>query len=898
MSHSAPKSPARRLAGLVTAMALAASVLAMGTPAHAELAAETGAIAGVVTTGTGAPGVAGAEVTLVELRTVCEGENYDSVEIEVASTTTDAGGGFAFPGLAATGYDCTSGESAVQYVLHTTGALGGGAGAAQSRITTTPGGTATVTMVLLPAGTISGRILTDDAAATPIAGVTITLGWRGFRKQTTDADGRYTLGGLTAQSYPVVATSADYFDKSVVIPLATGETVTNADLALKRMQYVTVSGRVTSTIAPDQPLAGISVYYNGITRVTDASGTYSFRVLVENRSIPMSFSDPTGRFLAKRFSVPAPVRDVRFDAVLVETGGIGGTVLVNGATPHPVAGTGYGVVTAGGEFRRSGTTDAQGRFLADHLAPGDYTVSFTGPAGYFTQWWYRQDSQATAREVTVVSGAVTSGIDGLLDSAVTLATVAGTVTLGSGTTPAAGAVVRFELLDTDRTFSAETDATGAYRVTGLLSGRYRVQFTSPDDRFRSAWLGGATVRGNSVVFTAAPSSNRSGLDQRLPAFTAFTTAPIPTVQGAPTTGTLLTAVYGTWVPTPDAFTHVWKRDGAAIAGATGKNYRLTAADLGKRITVSVRATRGTTIAQSRTSAPTAAVATAVGPAPTPRISGSPTVGELLTAVPGTWGPAGVTLSYTWKRDGATIPVTGPQYRLKAVDGGKRITVTVTGRLSGYATVSRTSDASAKVLKVFTGTTAPAITGSFVVGSTLTTSNGVWSPGSGIVGYQWTRDGQPVDGASKRSYTLQPADAGTRVRVTVTVRGTGYATASRQSSTVGTVLERLTATPTPRVVGTAEKGRTLFVATGVWAPSPVQLVFQWKREGVNITGATGTDYTLTAADAGRRITVRVQGSRPGYAPVMRTSAFTERVGAVRADYFTVMRAPVSVARVAG
>jgi hypothetical protein len=67
-------------------------------------------------------------------------------------------------------------------------------------------------------------------------------------------------------------------------------------------------------------------------------------------------------------------------------------------------------------------------------------------------------------------------------------------------------------------------------------------------------------------------------------------------------------------------------------------------------------------------------------------------GSTLTAKPGTWTKK-TKLSYQWLRDGAVIAkATKSSYKLTATDVGKVVTVRVTGKLSGYGTVSASSPA--------------------------------------------------------------------------------------------------------------------------------------------------------------------------------------------------------------
>jgi hypothetical protein len=67
------------------------------------------------------------------------------------------------------------------------------------------------------------------------------------------------------------------------------------------------------------------------------------------------------------------------------------------------------------------------------------------------------------------------------------------------------------------------------------------------------------------------------------------------------------------------------------------------------------------------------------------------VGSQLTASTGLWGPGDVSYSYQWNRDGTAIPgATSGDYVVAAADAGMYISVTVTGRESGFSTVSETS----------------------------------------------------------------------------------------------------------------------------------------------------------------------------------------------------------------
>jgi hypothetical protein len=173
------------------------------------------------------------------------------------------------------------------------------------------------------------------------------------------------------------------------------------------------------------------------------------------------------------------------------------------------------------------------------------------------------------------------------------------------------------------------------------------------------------------------------------------TAATPTISGTPKVGHLVKVVTGTWTP-GTAFTYQWYADGTAIAGATAPTLRLTSALRGKAITVTVLGAKGGFVAVSKTS-PSVAVGTGTLGTAAPRIVGTLRVGHTLKAVVGDWSPGGITFTYQWYANGTAISTaTKSTLTLKSAQLGKSITVKVTGKKSGYTTVTRTSANSAPV----------------------------------------------------------------------------------------------------------------------------------------------------------------------------------------------------------
>ena len=157
---------------------------------------------------------------------------------------------------------------------------------------------------------------------------------------------------------------------------------------------------------------------------------------------------------------------------------------------------------------------------------------------------------------------------------------------------------------------------------------------------------------------------------------------------------------------------------------------------------------------------------------------------------------------------------------------------------------------------------PKITGPAKVGATLKVKTGTWDPAPVTLTYRWLNNGKAIAGATKSTYKLKASDKGDRISVRVTGKKSGYPTAVRTSASVK-IYKALIATPKPKILGTAKVGKVLTVKAGTWKPVRVTLKYQWFRSGVAIKGADSKKYTLKAADRGKKITIRVTGSKKGY-----------------------------------
>jgi GH25 family lysozyme M1 (1,4-beta-N-acetylmuramidase) len=73
---------------------------------------------------------------------------------------------------------------------------------------------------------------------------------------------------------------------------------------------------------------------------------------------------------------------------------------------------------------------------------------------------------------------------------------------------------------------------------------------------------------------------------------------------------------------------------------------------------------------------------------------------------------------------------------------------------------------------------------------------------------------------------------------------------------GAQLNPPVSTTSPRLSGTPTLGQTLACSQGSWSNFPGSLPNQWLRDGAPIATAVGSDYTVTSADAGHRLSCEV------------------------------------------
>lgn len=257
----------------------------------------------------------------------------------------------------------------------------------------------------------------------------------------------------------------------------------------------------------------------------------------------------------------------------------------------------------------------------------------------------------------------------------------------------------------------------------------------------------------------------------------------------------------------------------------------------------------------------------------------------------TWTPTVHTITYnlgggTASANRASFTIESPTFTLNAptragytfagwtgtgLNGAVR-TVSITVGSTGDRAYTATWNA---VVPPSVSAPTPTISGTARVGNTLTVKAGTWTPAPVTLKYQWMRNGASISGATGASYTLAAADAQKKVSVRVTGSKTGF-TSTVKTSTAKTIAKGVLAAKTPKITGKAKVGRTLKAVAGTWQPAKVTVKYQWYKNGKKISGATKQTYKVKASVAGKKITVKVTGSKTGYTTVVKTSAAKKAV----------------------
>ena len=323
---------------------------------------------------------------------------------------------------------------------------------------------------------------------------------------------------------------------------------------------------------------------------------------------------------------------------------------------------------------------------------------------------------------------------------------------------------------------------------------------------------------------------------------------------------------------PATLTYLWKANGVLIQGTSSDRLVLDQAQVGKTISLTVQFTdlqkSLETIAADNDGQVANVNDTTTG---TLKITGEAIQGALLRAdTSGLKDEDGIgSFSYQWLQDG--VEIAGATQSSFSLNGqtfvGKKMSLRVT-HTDALGTVepalSAQTTAIANLNDLPTGSVT--VEGEGIEDATLTVTQTL-ADLDGMpttVSYQWLADGQAIEGATQTSFVLQQAQVGRRISVQVSYTD-ALETLEKVTSPATVAIENINDSPQGaiEISGKVREGETLQVVTtdladednqGV-APGP--LTYQWRSNGVNITGATSSSLLLTQAHVGQPISVVVK-----------------------------------------
>jgi hypothetical protein len=193
-----------------------------------------------------------------------------------------------------------------------------------------------------------------------------------------------------------------------------------------------------------------------------------------------------------------------------------------------------------------------------------------------------------------------------------------------------------------------------------------------------------------------------------------------------------------------------------IAGATAKDYTPVASDIGSSLEAVVTADDATTVSAS--AAVAGPTGNPVAPTPTPKsssapsVSGTPQLGQTLTANVGTGTPTATSYDYQWLRCAlnctAISGAVGATYVLDDADVGDTIAVTVTAHSTAGATAAmspRTGTVTApSTLQIVASPTRPLVNQPVTIVGVVTSTAAGTDP-FGTVAF--ANDGSPISGCA-------------------------------------------------------------------------------------------------------------------------------------------------------
>ena len=161
------------------------------------------------------------------------------------------------------------------------------------------------------------------------------------------------------------------------------------------------------------------------------------------------------------------------------------------------------------------------------------------------------------------------------------------------------------------------------------------------------------------------------------------------------------------------------------------------------------------------------------------------------------------------------------------------------------------------------TTVPSLSGSAIVGQTLTVNTGTWTGSNVAYSYSWFRNDQPIYGANASTYVPTSNDVGYGILCSVSADNPAGGDIANTVLTANVTSNAPVCSVLPAISGSANTGQTLTISTGTWTNSPT-FTYQWMWSHIraSIHNANTNSYTIGTEDAGHALTCLVTATSSG------------------------------------
>jgi 5-hydroxyisourate hydrolase-like protein (transthyretin family) len=500
-----------------------------------------GSISGVVTDKSGV-GLAGISVSAYLIDTSVDNNGYPSPPPPTHSASwaiTDENGSYTMHGLNNGSYQIVFRDYSEEYVsiwYDSTPQMESANYVWISKLEDVGG----INASLSKSSSISGTV--TDSNGLPLEGIEVSIlsydeerhWWSWASYATTNADGNYTVSGISAGAYRIEFRdwwrgefAPEYYNNALSLETAEDIVLLEEEDRVGIDASLTTASRITGVVTDQDgsPLEQISVsvyqydakdeWWHWVTSAeTDELGEYSLGGLAAG-NYRVEFRDYYGEYAVEYYEnspdldsakdiVVAKSTDVSgINASMVKASGISGVVTgPNGQTP--LANVEVELERWTGDdwsWQDQTVTEQDGSYQFDGLPAGSYRIEFEDESGQYALEYYNNEVEFDLAENIVL--APEQKVENINASLVLGSRINGKVTGPDGTPLSAVCVEVFRLQENgqwDWYEDTEANADGTYEIGGLPNGTYRVGFFDDDEVYAVQFY---KNNGNTMYFELA-----------------------------------------------------------------------------------------------------------------------------------------------------------------------------------------------------------------------------------------------------------------------------------------------------------------------------------------------------------------------------------------------------------